>query len=219
MRATSWLHQFNLLLSHGTDAREKGQDWPELIDAAIGGHAVVVCLLLNKGAAASDGALTVASQTGHLEVVKLLLRYRNTAKQPPGNEPNALHMAARFGHVEVAELLLQRGADTEGGSAISVPFRSVLCCAVLCCAVLCCAVLCCAVLGWAGLDWTGLGWTGLGWAGLGCAELFLSSSRAVVCCVQWAMLSSSNLRHALQNILVTLSNNKTEEEQELRSGL
>ena len=126
------------LLSHGTGTRDKGQDWPELTEAAIGGHAAVVRLLLNKGAAASDAALTVASQTGHLEVVKLLLRYRDSAEQPPGSEPNALHMAARFGHVEVAELLLKRGADTEGGSAASVPSGAVVGCAVLCRAVLVC---------------------------------------------------------------------------------
>lgn len=125
------------LLSHGTGTREKGQDWPELAEAAIGGHAVVVRLLLNTGAAASDAALTVASQTGHLEVVKLLLRHRDSAKQPPGNEPNALHMAARFGHIEVAELLLKRGADIQGGSLVcDILERSVLCyaqCAILSC--------------------------------------------------------------------------------------
>ena len=118
---------------HDTGTREKGQDWPELTEAAIGRHAVVVRLLLDKGAAASDAALPVASHTGHLEVVKLLLRYRDSAEQPPGNEPNALHMAARFGHVEVAELLLKRGANTEGGSA-----DARLCCAVpnaYCCPV------------------------------------------------------------------------------------
>ncbi|KAL3135088.1 hypothetical protein ABBQ32_008033 [Trebouxia sp. C0010 RCD-2024] len=100
-----------VLLSHDNSTRGKGQAWPELEEAALGGHAGVVQLLLNKGAAASDAALTVASGTGHLEVVKLLLRHRSSAKQALGEEPNALHMAARVGHAEVAELLLEQGAD------------------------------------------------------------------------------------------------------------
>ncbi|KAL3162656.1 Ankyrin repeat and SOCS box protein 16 [Trebouxia sp. C0009 RCD-2024] len=100
-----------VLLSHGNSTRGKGQVWPELEEAALGGHAGVVQLLLDKGAAASDAALTVASQTGHLEVVKLLLRHRSSARQPSGDEPNALHMVARVGHAEVAQLLLENGAD------------------------------------------------------------------------------------------------------------
>lgn len=108
------------LLSHGASTREKGHDWPELAVAALGGHVAVVRLLLEKGAASSDEALTVASQTGHLEVVKLLLHHRDSAKQPPGDAPNALHVAARFGHVDVAVLLLKKGADTAGGCARAV---------------------------------------------------------------------------------------------------
>lgn len=155
-----------VLLSHDNSTRGKGQAWPELEEAALGGHAGVVQLLLNKGAAASDAALTVASGTGHLEVVKLLLRHRSSAKQALGEEPNALHMAARVGHAEVAELLLEQGADVAGascnasGSAVlcwgvlsCVKSQDVLCDAELCChvklqAVLCYAVLCCC---WAGL--------------------------------------------------------------------
>lgn len=102
------------LLSHGTSTRRKGQVWPELAEAAYGGQTTVVQLLLNKGATASDAALTVASRMGHLQVVKLLLTHRGSAKQALGDEPNALHVAARVGQAEVAELLLEKGADAIG---------------------------------------------------------------------------------------------------------
>ena len=102
------------LLRHGAGTRRKNQEWPELTEAAIGGHAAVVQLLLDKGAAASDAAVTAAAQTGHLEVVQKLLRHRSSAKQAPAGTPTALHFAARFGHTAVVELLVQKGADTTG---------------------------------------------------------------------------------------------------------
>ena len=83
------------LLAHGNGNRRKGQRWPMLTLAAQGGHVAVIQLLLNKGAAASHDALNTAAQYGHVQVVKVLVNHWGSAKQPPGDKPNALHWAAR----------------------------------------------------------------------------------------------------------------------------
>lgn len=103
--------------------QSKGRVGGPLAWAALGGHADVAALLLDRGAAI-DGSgadpaqvagtpLYWAARGGHLDVVRLLL--------DRGADPNArsdgkwtpLHVAANVGQSHLARLLLEHGADPE----------------------------------------------------------------------------------------------------------
>lgn len=82
--------------------------------------------LLEKGADVNypygdSTSLHVASASGHLAIVELLLKHGAIPNAPmdPWYEANleagfaALHLAIREGHLEVARCLIENGADTE----------------------------------------------------------------------------------------------------------
>ncbi|KAH7349198.1 kinase-like domain-containing protein, partial [Pyrenochaeta sp. MPI-SDFR-AT-0127] len=90
------------------------QCWSSLEKASKDGHALIVDLLLEKGADMSDsGALFAACQTGQKEVVELLLsRGANTNTEGVLQQASAaLHRAAMNDHKIVARLLIEHGAD------------------------------------------------------------------------------------------------------------
>ncbi|KAJ7269766.1 ankyrin repeat-containing domain protein [Mycena rebaudengoi] len=88
-----------------------------LQSAVIGGHVVMVRLLLEKGANIDLNddehatALHIASRKGHVEIVRLLLERGAGVNIYDSQDETALYMAAEAGHVEVVRLLLERGAD------------------------------------------------------------------------------------------------------------
>lgn len=57
---------------------------------------------------AAAAALHVASQEGHVEIVRLLLSYRANPFLMTGNSRSALHIAVGKGHTEVVKLLAAR---------------------------------------------------------------------------------------------------------------
>jgi len=82
--------------------------------AAKHGHADVVSLLMDNGAAVTPPALTMGAESGQLDVVELLLAHGaqvNGKKDDLGFTP--LHAAAKGGHLAVARYLLAHGADPD----------------------------------------------------------------------------------------------------------
>ena len=55
--------------------------------------------------------LLIASQQGHLEVVKLLIEKGIYINQTDSNGWNALHWASEKGHKEIVQILIEKGID------------------------------------------------------------------------------------------------------------
>ncbi|KAF3358988.1 hypothetical protein VDGD_06119 [Verticillium dahliae] len=112
-----------LLLSKGADANAYGPSGCALYLAARGGHIDVCKMLLENGAVANVSAtefaspLSVAVETGKLELVQLLLDhgaeveavFKGTGDDDTKDTP--LTIAARQGLTDIVELLLERGAN------------------------------------------------------------------------------------------------------------
>jgi ankyrin repeat protein len=108
-----------LLLDRGADTEPPGNDkTPPLVDAADRNYPAAVRILLQRGAnmegmtPTKEKALHLASRSGNLEIVRLLLDAGDKINEPHSNTAcTALIYAAIRGHVEVIRLLLERGAD------------------------------------------------------------------------------------------------------------
>lgn len=96
------------------EAKDPASGDTPLFLAVINGYADVVEALLHKGANVNEKyryghcPLHIAAESGHVEVVKVLLQHNNidvNVKDPNGCSP--LHMAAQQGHVALVEVLLQ----------------------------------------------------------------------------------------------------------------
>jgi cytohesin len=123
MRGNAQLAALLVAAGAQVDARNEDAQTP-LFQAAHGGHAAIVDMLLSHGASATpvalrdgDTALHRAANNGHADVVDLLL-----AKGAPVDARNRramtpLHMAARNGRIDAARLLLARGAAIDARDA------------------------------------------------------------------------------------------------------
>jgi ankyrin repeat protein len=88
-----------------------------LVEAAAGGHAEAVWLLVEQAGAAVDGLargrvpLVEAARAGHLQVVKVLLELGADPERKTRKGMTALRAALRHGHDAVVDLLLESGSD------------------------------------------------------------------------------------------------------------
>ncbi len=111
------------LLSHGaqvelTDSRH----WNALLYATQGGHYnIVETLLMAKSdvnfatKCSRETALTLASQRGKDDLVRLLLNYKANIDHE-SKSGTALSCAAQGGHIDIVRMLLEAGAQTESGN-------------------------------------------------------------------------------------------------------
>ena len=96
-----------------------------LMDATSAGHGTRVSRILDVrpslvnalSAGSQRTPLRVASDSGHAEVVKLLLDRGADPNLPSEDGDPPLPDAAESGHVEVVNLLLEHGADPNGGNS------------------------------------------------------------------------------------------------------
>ena len=82
--------------------------------ASNNGYTEIVKLLLNKGADVNSGGgecLQAASSMGHIEIVNVLLDKGADVNSQGGRYGNALQAASSMGHIEIVKLLLDKGAD------------------------------------------------------------------------------------------------------------
>lgn len=101
-----------------------------LYKAARSGHIETVEFLLKMdvnlmGYYKGDNPIGIASQMGHLDVVKLFLKYKAPVNNVDANGSTPLFLAAQEGHSAVVELLLTHNADVnqpyvDGSTAIFV---------------------------------------------------------------------------------------------------
>ena len=81
--------------------------------ACRAGNVTIARLLIERGALLGDVyAFVIASQLGHLEVVKLLLKWVDSGI-PPVTLKDALRFASKYGHLEVVRCLLEYVKDTD----------------------------------------------------------------------------------------------------------
>lgn len=118
-----------MLLEDGQNM-EAEYDWTALHMAARRGHAVIVQLLVDKGAnvnAVAEGfedysmtyevtALHLAARNGHEKVLDILLNNGADIDSQTERGETALHLAAEKGHVGAIALLLNKGANLEAKS-------------------------------------------------------------------------------------------------------
>eukprot|EP01046_Picozoa_sp_COSAG06_P030748 COSAG06_NODE_2941_length_6022_cov_3.468278_6_plen_331_part_00 len=104
-------------LAEGADPDTVDDGFPVLYQAAAGGHAALVELLLSANASVDtpneEGAtpLCIAAQNGHTAVIKLLLAAEASVDTPTQDGATPLSVAAQQGHTAAAERLLGAGAD------------------------------------------------------------------------------------------------------------
>lgn len=101
--------------------------WSALHTASWNGFEDVVCILIasdcDLNIVGCDGStpLTLASQQGHLAIVKKLLEFgcdvQKTAVLGECRDVTALHLAARYGHRDIVAVLIRAGAMV--GAAMS----------------------------------------------------------------------------------------------------
>ena len=99
-------------------------DMTPLQAAAIGGHLVVVEMLVKRGADVNGyrdlpirySPLCAAAEKGYLEIVKILLAAGANVDGCPNKTLSyqPLQAAAKGGHIEIVEILLQAGASVQG---------------------------------------------------------------------------------------------------------
>ena len=99
---------------------EDGLSAPPIVRAAQAGSVIEVEKLLDQRADISArhvqsgrSALSVASNCGNEEVVRLLLRYGATVNERDASSFSPLHLASMRGHVDVVESLMQEHADVD----------------------------------------------------------------------------------------------------------
>ena len=104
----------NYLCSKGADVNYSSDGIKMLTQATYKGSTEMVKTLLENGANPNTGdaryvdpAFLCAAKDGHIEIVKLLLKYK-IKKYTAGNE-DALAAACRYNQVEVVKLLLKEG--------------------------------------------------------------------------------------------------------------
>jgi len=106
------------MLDNGVDVNYTGFGYVHVLtEAAAGGHALIVSLLLEKGALFNSkghdrGAINRAARYGHEDVVRVLLDNGADVNADSGSGfQNPLYEAAMSQHVSMMRLLLDRGAD------------------------------------------------------------------------------------------------------------
>lgn len=106
------------MLDNGIDVNYTGFGYIHVLtEAAAGGYALVVSLLLEKGALFNSkghdrGAINRAARYGHEDVVRVLLDNGADVNADSGSGfQNPLYEAAMSQHVSMMRLLLDRGAD------------------------------------------------------------------------------------------------------------
>ena len=117
-----------LLLEHGADANEGGDETPlmSVINRRGSDRAAAVSLLLDYGADVNDAGsdwfspLALAAHHGDLQMIGLLIDRGasiNQSRQRPCNVPSSggtpLGVAVMYGRLDAARMLLDRGADIE----------------------------------------------------------------------------------------------------------
>jgi ankyrin repeat protein len=108
--------------------RDKAIDYLALRDAATLGDEVLVKALLERGApveplhidaageltlgvAESNSPLQLAAESGHIEVVRMILKFNPWVDHRCCDSPTALGYAARGGYTAIVQMLLDAGAD------------------------------------------------------------------------------------------------------------
>ena len=88
---------------------QSDDSWSPFAESCLNGHLLIVKLLLQNDDPGANygGALSLASENGHAEVVELLLKDRRA--DPAVNDSYALRMASINRHLRVVDLLLQDG--------------------------------------------------------------------------------------------------------------
>ena len=129
-----------LLLEHGADANEGGDETPlmSVINRRGSDRAAAVSLLLDYGADVNDAGsdwfspLALAAHHGDLQMIGLLIDRGasiNQSRQRPCNVPSSggtpLGVAVMYGRLDAARMLLDRGADLEAQGRVSA---TAVCC-------------------------------------------------------------------------------------------
>lgn len=130
------------MLGNGVDVDYIGIRYVHVLtEAAAGGHALIVSLLLEKGALFDSnghdkGALNLAARLGHEDVVRILLDNGADVNTDSGSGfKNPLYEAAMSQDVGMMRLLLDRGADIKAfecgesafDRAITMGYEEVIC--------------------------------------------------------------------------------------------
>jgi ankyrin repeat protein len=112
------LTEVRRLLNAGENVNAKNnQSMTPLMKAAVRGHANVIRYLLNKGANArlrrnannTRSAIHYATENGHVNAVRALVRHSNLQAQD-GNGRTPLTIAASLNYPEIVRMLIRSGA-------------------------------------------------------------------------------------------------------------